>query len=200
MRMGRVCSQCGAVINQYHPGDLCFPCQEKRLEEKITSVEDIIDAEDFADILGYNNAESIRRLGREGKLPDRVPENKKWLWYKDVVDDWIKQKGRTGNRDFRMTARGIASNLRRCSNDSVIYCFSDTIESRVYGEETILGTTDTGRVEPITLAKVDRTVALKLLEQLPKEEFPELIGITDWSDLPYDRVNEDLIVRLEAYF
>ena len=107
--MKRMCVQCGAVLIQYNPGKLCFPCQEKRSEGKITNGEDKIDAEDFADILGYKNAESIKRLGREGKLPDRVPENKKWLWYKDVVADWIKQKGRTRNRDLRITAQGIAS-------------------------------------------------------------------------------------------
>ena len=94
---------------------------------------------------------------------------------------------------------GIASNLRRCSNDSVIYCLSDTIESRVYGEEPISGTTAAGRVEPIEMVKVDRSVALKILEDLPGKDFPELVGIVDWEDLPYDRINEDLIVRLESY-
>ena len=39
-----------------------------------------------------------------------------------------------------------------------------------------------------------------MLEQLPKEDFPELIDVTDWGDLTYDRINKDLIVRLEAYF
>ncbi|GAH55539.1 unnamed protein product [marine sediment metagenome] len=57
-----------------------------------------------------------------------------------------------------------------------------------------------GRVEPITLVKVDRAVALNALEELPKKEFPELIGITDWADLTYDRITEDFIIRLEAYF
>ena len=55
-------------------------------------------------------------------------------------------------------------------------------------------------MEPIDLAKVDRALALNALEQLPKKEFPELVGITDWADLTYDRITEDLIVRLEAYF
>ncbi len=96
---------------------------------------------------------------------------------------------------------GIASNLKRCSNDSVI-CLgpSDKIGSKVYGQEHVLGTTDTGRVEPITLVKVDRSVALNALEQLPKKDFPERTGITNWADLTYNKINEDFIVRLEAYF
>ncbi|NIN01598.1 MAG: hypothetical protein GTO24_26930, partial [candidate division Zixibacteria bacterium] len=52
----------------------------------------------------------------------------------------------------------------------------------------------------ITLVKVERDMALRMLEQLPNKEFPELIGITDWANLTYDKLNEDLIVRLEAYF
>jgi len=48
--------------------------------------------------------------------------------------------------------------------------------------------------------KLDRAVALNALEQLPKKDFPELVGITDWADLTYDRINKDLISRLEAYF
>jgi len=125
---------------------------------------------------------------------------RKWLWRRSVVEEWIKQEG-IGNKDLRMAARGIASNLITCRNDPVIYSsLSDKIESKVYGQEYILGTTYAGKVEPITLVKVDRSVALKVLKQLPKEDFPELIGITDWADLTYDSINKDLIARLEAYF
>ncbi len=194
------------MLNQYNPGKLCRPCQEKQLEQeitsfeqKITSGEDLIDAVGYADILGLKNEDSLKRLARKGKLATRIPVIRKWLWHKEAIDTWIKQEG-ISNKDFRKTARGIASNLRRCSNDSAIYCFSHTIEDRVYGEETIMGATDMGRIEPIELVKVDRFVALKVLKQLPGEDFPELSGITDWGDLAYDRISEDLIVRLEAYF
>ena len=199
--MGRLCLRCGAVLSQYNPGDLCFPCQEKQLEEKITSGEDLIDAEDFAYILGLKSAVSVKRLAQKDKLPPRLPAIKKYSWLKKVVEDWIKQEGQTGSKVFRMAARGLASNLRTCRYDSVIcLSLSDKIRSKVYGQEHVLGTTDAGRVEPITLVKVDRAVALNMLKQLPEEDFPELIGITDWGDLTYDRINEDLIVRLEAYF
>jgi len=125
---------------------------------------------------------------------------RKWLWRRSIVEEWIKQEG-IGNKDLRMAARGIASNLMTCRNDPVIYSsLSDKIESKVYGQEYIWGTTYAGRVGPITLVKVDRSVALKVLKQLPKEDFPELIGITDWADLTYDSINQDLIARLEAYF
>jgi len=151
-------------------------------------------------MLGLENAASVKRLAQKGKLPPRIPAIKKYSWLKNVVEEWIKQEG-IGNKDLRMAARGIASNMRTCRNDSVIYLsLSDKIGSKVYGQEYVLGTTDTGRVEPITLVKVDRALALKVLERLPKEDFPELTGITDWADLIYAKINEDLIVRLEAHF
>jgi len=188
------------VLSQYNPGNLCFSCQDKRLEQKTTGGDDLIDAEGYASILGLKDAESVKRLGRSDKLADRIPAIRKWLWRGKDIEAWFKQKQQAGDV-LRRTAMGIASNLKRCSNDSVI-CLSpsDKIGSKVYGQEHVLGTTDTGRVELIELVKVDKSIALKVLKQLPKEDFPELADITDWVDLTYGRINEGLIVRLEAYF
>ena len=44
----------------------------------------------MADILGYKDTRSIYRLEKAGHLPPRVPNIKKFLWYRDVVHDWIK--------------------------------------------------------------------------------------------------------------
>jgi hypothetical protein len=199
--MASVCRQCGGKLNRYHQGNLCYVCKEKRLEEVVTDDEDLIDAEALAHILGLASAESVKRLARKGKLPPRIPGIKRWLWRRSVVEEWIKQGG-FGNKEFRTVARGLASNLRRCSNDPAIYAPSDTktIGNKVYGKEYIWGTTFAGRIEPITLVEVDSNIALRMLEQLPKKDFPELIGITDWADLPYDRITEDFIVRLESYY
>ena len=161
----------------------------------------MIDAEEYAYILGLYNAESVKRLARKGKLAAKIPGIKRCLWRKVDVDAWIKQEGQTGNKDFRMAARGIARNMRTCRNDPMM-CIGlpDKIGEQVYGQEQLLGTTYMGSVEPVTAVKVDRNIALRVLKQLPKEDFPELIGITDWADLIYDRITEDLIVRLEAHF
>jgi len=197
--MRRLCSQCGTPLNQYHPGNLCYACQEKRLEKMIADGEDFIDAEGYADMLGLDSSEQLKRLARKSKLPPRIPVIRKWLWRKVDIEDWFKQKQRAGDV-FRKTAMGIASNLRRCYNDPVIRPPSDTIGSKVYGIELVIGMTAMGLARPIELTKIDKPVALDMLKQLPKKDFPELIGITDWADLTYDRINEDLIVRLEAYF
>ena len=166
----------------------------------ITDDEDLVNAEGYAPMLGLENPESVKRLARNGELAKRIPSIRKYLWRKEDIDAWFKQKQQEGDT-FRRIALGIASNLRTCRYDSVIcLSLSDKIRSKVYGQEPVLGATDAGRVEPIDLVKVDRAAALKALEQLPKKDFPELSGIADWGDLTYDRINEDLIVRLEAYF
>lgn len=197
--MTRVCLQCGKGLNQYHTGELCYACQEKQLDKMIVDREELVDAEGYAVMLGLDSAEQLKRLARDGMLAPSIPVIRKWLWRKVDIEDWFKQKQRAGDV-FRKTAMEIASNLRRCSNDSIIYALSDTIGRNVYGQEYVLATVDAGRVEPIKLVEVDKSVALQVLEELPEKDFPELTGITDWEDLPYDRINEDLIVRLEAYF
>jgi len=198
--MAHVCWQCGEELSRYHTGYLCDACQGKQLEKMITDDEDLVDAEGYAAMLGLDSAEQLKRVARKGLLAPRIPGVKKWVWRKDDIDAWFKREQQAGDV-FRMAARGIASNLRTCRYDSVICSSpSDKIGNKVYGQELVLGTTDTGRVEPIDLVKVDRTTALKMLERLPKEGFPELVGITDWADMTYDRIDKDLIVRLEAYF
>jgi len=198
--MVHVCWQCRKELSRYHTGYLCYACQEKRLEKMITDDEDFVDAEGYAAMLGLDSAEQLKRIARNGLLAPRVPGIRKWLWRKVDIEDWFKQKQRVGDV-LRRAARGIASNLITCRYDSVICSsLSDKIGNKVYGQELVLGTTDVGRVEPIDMVKVDRAVALNALEQLPKKDFPELVGITDWTDLTYDRINKDLIARLEAYF
>ena len=202
--MARFCLHCEKELKQSNPGNLCFRCQERqqeRREQGMTGNDALIDVEGYGFILGLDNPESVRRLARDGKLAPRVPAIRRWLWRKVDIDAWIKQEGQTGNRDFRMAARGIAGNMRTFRNDPMIYRgLSDKIGDQVYGQGYPLEEADTGRVEFVTEVKVDRNIALRVLKQLQEEDFPELIGITDWADLIYDRIDENLIVRLEARF
>ena len=198
--MEHKCSRCGEKMHQYHLGNRCYQCQSKELEEQYTDVEDLVDAEGYAAMLGLDSAEQLKRIARKGVLAPRIPEIRQWGWRRKEIEAWFKQKQRAGDV-FRTAAMGIASNLRTCRNDPIIYIsLSDKIGSKVYGAEYIFGTGYRGEVGPMELVKIDRSVASNVLKHLPKENFPELIGIIDWGDLTYDRINEDLIVRLEAYF
>lgn len=198
--MRQRCSRCGAGMGRYHKGNLCSPCQRTMFDEKYGSGKHILNAEDYAWLLDLGSAEALKRLARKGVLAPRIPGIKEWKWRHDDVDAWFKQEQRTGDV-LRIAIQGIASNLRKCRFDSAI-CpgLWDKIGGIVYGQEQVMSTTDTGRVEPIALVPVDRSIALNALERLPEKDFPDLIGIADWADLTYESITEGLIVRLEAYF
>ena len=85
------CPKCGGVLNQYNPGPFCAPCQKKLAEERNTITEGLhYDVEDMRLILGLDSQEHVRRLARKGKLPRRIPGVRRWLWFKEVVDSWIR--------------------------------------------------------------------------------------------------------------
>lgn len=107
--MKRKCSKCGAVLSQYNPGKICQLCQKKQLkqkitsfEQKITSGEDLIDAVGYADILGLKNEDSLKRLARKGKLAERIPGIRKYLWNKEAIDTWIKRVRSCGLHGIRL--------------------------------------------------------------------------------------------------
>ncbi len=197
--MKRVCSQCGNRLSQGNLATFCFACIKKRREQDPASNDQLIDAQGAAYKLGLS-AESVKRLARKGKLPPRVPEVRKWLWDEHRFDTWMEGEGQTGDV-FRLAVRGIASNLRKCRDDLAIrLSYSDEIGSQVYGQEDILGTGDAGRVGLIKLVPVDKSIALNALGRLPRRDFPELIGITDWANLTYGKATDSFLARLEAYF
>ena len=91
--MVKKCFNCGHKINMYNRGKRCYACQEKEVE-KITEQEgpDVhYNVKQMCKILGLESEESVRRLARKpGKLPPRVPGIKKWLWLRDVINEWIR--------------------------------------------------------------------------------------------------------------
>lgn len=90
--MAKKCLECGSFLNQYHLGELCWPCKEKKLEQ-VAPGSELLDAEDLAEILLLKNAESVKRAARQGRIPPRVPGIKKCLWHRSVIEAWIKSAG-----------------------------------------------------------------------------------------------------------
>ena len=91
--MARKCKACGARLSERNLALLCWPCQEKR---KNTIQEEIDDTPNYTVsnlcmILGYKNPESVKRLGREGKIPGRVPGIRVHLYQKAEVDAWLNK-------------------------------------------------------------------------------------------------------------
>ena len=137
-----------------------------------------------------NEVPEIRRLMEE-KRPDYVEQ---------AAVESKRRPQREPLIDLRVTALGLKNNLRRCRDDPIIYRSpGDKIGSIVYGAEPILGTTFFGQAKLIALAKLSQSRAKNVLDQL-KERCPALVNITDWADLTYEQITEDLLVELEGYF
>jgi len=208
--MVRYCRDCGNVIPRNHLGNICFPCLEKH--EWFVDLDDlvIIDAEQYARLLGLDSVDQLKRLARQGVLAVRVPIVKEWKWYLKDVLDWIKQeqseetkaRQRARNRKSRRYTQLIASNLRRLSNDKFVQPFFDhpVFDDVVFGERPYNGTTADFRIDEIQLPKIPKKAANEILFHLPHKGFPELEGVDDWNKLPLDRITEDFLVRLETYF
>ena len=91
----RKCAKCGAELNQYNLGELCFPCQEKKREELIERIGNGLhyDVNDMSTILGISQ-EQVRRHGREGDIPGKVPIIREQRFFREIVDPWIRSGGK----------------------------------------------------------------------------------------------------------
>jgi hypothetical protein len=91
--MARTCKDCGANLSSYNQGLLCWPCQKKKkelLQEQIGDTPNYT-VDNLRIILGLKNPESVKRLGRKGKIPGRIPGVRQHLYRRDKVDLWIKE-------------------------------------------------------------------------------------------------------------
>jgi len=84
------CSMCGTKLSLANPGTLCHDCQVKKLAQLADSGPSYYTVADLTYILGLDSEESVKRLGRRGIIPGRLPGIKKHLYSKEAVDAWIK--------------------------------------------------------------------------------------------------------------
>ncbi len=93
--MARVCRECGKELNQYHMGKLCYTCQNKKQEELTEKMGDSpnYDVNDMCSILDLSQ-EQVRRLGRDEKIPGKIPEIRRHLYLRELVDPWIRSGGK----------------------------------------------------------------------------------------------------------
>lgn len=90
----RKCEQCNAVLSEHNDGTLCFPCQKKKQEELQKRIGDkpYYDIYDMSFFLGVS-PEQVKRLGRDKKIPGRIPGIKEHRYVKAIVDLWISSGG-----------------------------------------------------------------------------------------------------------
>ncbi len=128
----RKCLQCGAVLSQYNPGKLCFPCQEKNqrgLQER-TGDSPNYNVDDMCYILGLK-PEQVRRLGRKNVIPGRIPGIKQHLYLKAFVDEWITSRGEFSIPSFKKASEGESDSMdesqKKVSFDKELFITSNSI-------------------------------------------------------------------------
>ena len=89
--MARKCKDCDTILSLYNQGQLCWPCQEEKKEQLQEQIGDTphYTVENLCLLLGYANPESVKRLGRKGKIPGKIPEIRKHLYLREDVDQWL---------------------------------------------------------------------------------------------------------------
>jgi hypothetical protein len=90
----RLCRHCGDSLSSGNPTTICFACQEKKRGTLAGDNTLHYDVQDMMVILGLDSPEQVRRLGRAGRIPGRVPAVRTHLYIKQIVDTWIKADGR----------------------------------------------------------------------------------------------------------
>jgi len=208
------------VLNQYHVGNLCYPCQEGKPEELKEKMGDSphYGIDELCLLLGLENPESVRRLGRRGIIPGRVPGIKKRLYLREKVDQWIRSGGEfADNRSQAQVGQSevMRSRRRKFASDSKHFAelsvtalilasnFESYLDNFGTGFDSAVGDVvyggwldDIGDMLSVEMREVDRPLALNLLYHL-KEEFPELANISDWDQLTSAKMSHDFIARLK---
>lgn len=209
----RKCQTCEAQLNSYHPGKLCYPCQEKRQQELKNKQLDApyYTLDDMCFILGYENPESVRRLGRRGEIPGRLPSGRH-LYQKEQVDEWIRNRGKTlsdekerhfGQLDRARTA--IVDNYKKWVQNPVTNLNMGRLEGTpafpigdwLYGG-SMYEITALGLGQFSDLLEVDKATAENLLAHL-KSECPELATLGDFADLTDDKYSRGVMNMLQAH-
>jgi hypothetical protein len=89
MNQVRYCSKCKRELIPSNPGRLCTVCREK-MSRSLPDEKTYYDVNDLMRLFGLDSEEQVRRLGRAGKIPGRVPAIKRHLYSKESVDNWIQ--------------------------------------------------------------------------------------------------------------
>jgi hypothetical protein len=132
--MLRTCAECGTQLNRYNPGKLCFPCQDKRREKIAARTKQYYDVDDMMEMMGLESTEQVKRKGRAGLIPGRIPERKAHLYNREVVDQWIKSGGLPLHRPSSPLQQEA---YERCIKKDHSWLSDEKFDGIAYGTETI---------------------------------------------------------------
>jgi hypothetical protein len=86
MEKERYCSICQRELSDRNPGTICIACQDNIINDLRENP--YYDLDDMQHLLGLS-AEQVKRLGRAGTIPGRVPSVKQHRYLKTEVDAWM---------------------------------------------------------------------------------------------------------------
>jgi hypothetical protein len=87
--MDRYCVRCKRKLAPDNTGKICLVCADE-LKDVVTELPELLDVEDVKKLLHLENAETVRRKHLKGKLPPCIQGQKKLLWFKNDIMDYLK--------------------------------------------------------------------------------------------------------------
>lgn len=130
--MGRTCQRCGYTLSRYHIGKHCYTCL-KIISDELDSNELYYDIEDMSVILGISG-EQVKRKGRAGSIPGKLPEIKAHRYSKTVVDEWIASAG----QGYHKPANPVQEEAyQQCQNGDHSWFEESKFDGLAYRSETV---------------------------------------------------------------
>ena len=92
----RKCIQCGSVLRTGNKSNLCSSCTERKTKGLPYSNrqfydERYYDLRQVMELLGLSSYEQARRKAQHGEIPGQVPAIRRYLFSRDVVDNWLRE-------------------------------------------------------------------------------------------------------------
>jgi hypothetical protein len=88
-RVDKKCVWCGRELAPDNVGKICLVCADE-LKNVAADLPETLDVEDVRKLLHLESAETVRRKHRKGELPPCIPGQKKLLWFKKDIMDYLK--------------------------------------------------------------------------------------------------------------
>ena len=165
-------------------------------------MERIYTTKDAAKLLAYSVRQITQKCADRKIAGYKLPGGRKWL----IPESEIKRFQENGDRktvslskamrqhfeELSIEALTLASNFESDLDNPGVFDFAGKIGVVVYGGVVY----EIGSGQSAIMREVDKSVALNLLQHL-KGEFPELINISDWSDLTSFPLSGGFMERLK---
>jgi hypothetical protein len=206
------CEDCGATLSPHNPALLCWDCLKKAQIELQLQILDSphYTVEHLRFLLGFQNPESVKRLGRKGIIPGRIPDIRRHLYLREEVDAWVQsgckpvrdQKGqhfieldlaRLAIIDNYEKWMNSATNLNKGRPEGSPVC---PIGGLIYGGQVYQITPGGGAI--CELLEVNSRTADNLLSHL-RAEFTELESIKSLTNLTDDKHSRRVINSLKSH-